>query len=482
MAVLAPIPNARAARATAVNPGFFHIMRRAYRRSAARVSIPIRNGRQVVLVPGKCSPRTRHSGGCAKLAVYPRMPTRSSDSRVLFRYPNFMYNAGGRVLSVFASEMQAVAVGWQLYGLTHRPLDLGLVGLAQFLAGILLFLVAGHTADRFPRKNILQFCMAGYALVPLLLAVFTLSGFRAVYPIYLVLLLNGTGRAFSMPASQALLPTLVPKEHFANAVAWSSSWFQMATIFAPMAGGLIYGMTGSPLPVYACSAVLYLAAFLSVSRIQMKAVTRTAKAAAPEMVFEGLRYIWKNKFVLGAISLDLFAVLLGGAVALLPVYAREILNVGAFGLGILRSAPGMGAIVMALVLAHHPLGRRQGTTMLWRVFGFGVFLGVFGVSRSVAVSVVALACLGACDTVSVVVRSTMVQLRTPDHMRGRVSAVNMVFIGASNEVGQFESGITAQWFGTVPAVVLGGGVTIAIVVLWSWLFPALRRVDKLTGA
>jgi MFS family permease len=214
----------------------------------------------------------------------------------------------------------------------------------------------------------------------------------------------------------------------------------------------------------------------------MKAVERTAKAAAPEMVFEGLRYIWKNKFVLGAISLDLFAVLLGGAVALLPVYAREILNVGAFGLGILRSAPGMGAIVMALVLAHHPLGRRQGTIMMWCVFGFGVFTVVFGLSRSVALSLVALAFTGACDMVSVVVRSTMVQLRTPDHMRGRVSAVNMVFIGASNEVGQFESGITAQWFGSVPAVVLGGIGTIVVVAAWTWLFPELRQAQYPVGA
>jgi MFS family permease len=214
----------------------------------------------------------------------------------------------------------------------------------------------------------------------------------------------------------------------------------------------------------------------------MKAVERTAKAAAPEMVFDGLRYIWKNKFVLGAISLDLFAVLLGGAVALLPVYAREILSVGAFGLGILRSAPGMGAIVMALVLAHHPLGRRQGTIMLCCVFGFGLFTMVFGLSRSVALSLVALAFTGACDMVSVVVRSTMVQLRTPDHMRGRVSAVNMVFIGASNEVGQFESGITAQWFGSVPAVVLGGIGTIVVVTAWTWLFPELRQAQETVGA
>ncbi len=406
------------------------------------------------------------------------MPKRSSEARVVFHYPNFLYHAGGRVLSVFASEMQAVAVGWQLYALTHRPLDLGLVGLAQFLPGILLFLFAGHAADRFPRKKILQFCMAGYGMVSLLLFVFTVRGLTAIYPIYLVLLLNGTARAFSMPASQALLPTLVPQEHFAQAVAWGSSWFQMATIFGPVLGGLVYGTTASPLPVYGTAALFYLAAFLSVSRIQVTAQQRPTQARPPEMVWEGLRYIWRNKFVLGAISLDLFAVLLGGAVALLPVYAREILKVGAFGLGILRSAPGMGAIVMALLLAHHPLGRRQGSIMLGCVCGFGLFIVVFGLSHNVALSLAALALTGACDMVSVVVRSTMVQLHTPDHMRGRVSAVNMVFIGASNEVGQFESGITAQWFGTVPAVVLGGLGTIVVVAAWTWLFPELREVRE----
>ena len=401
-----------------------------------------------------------------------------SDSRVALRYPNFLRHAGARVLSVLASEMQAVAVGWQIYGLTHRPLDLGLVGLAQFLPGVLLFLVAGHAADRFPRKKILEACAGGYALVSALLFIFTVHGITAVYPFYIVLLLNGTARAFSMPSSQSLLPSLVTEEHLANAIAWGSSWFQAATILGPVVGGLIYGLAASPLPVYALAAASYLAALFLYSRLDMTLVKQMRKAAAPEMVWEGLHYIWKNKFVLGAISLDLFAVLLGGAVALLPVYAREILAVGATGLGILRSAPGVGAILTALALAHRPLGKRQGAFMLCCVFGFGVFTVVFGISRSVALSLVALALSGACDMVSVVVRSTMVQLSTPDHMRGRVSAVNMVFIGASNEVGQFESGITAQWFGTVPAVVLGGIGTILVVVLWTWLFPELRRVPE----
>ncbi|MBV9746621.1 MAG: MFS transporter, partial [Acidobacteriia bacterium] len=214
----------------------------------------------------------------------------------------------------------------------------------------------------------------------------------------------------------------------------------------------------------------------STARVVRKAATSGA------MVFEGLRYVWRDKFVLGALSLDLFAVLLGGAVALLPVYASEILHVGATGLGLLRSAPGLGAILTALALAHRPLGKRQGTLMLWCVFGFGLWTLIFGISYNLAVSLVALALTGACDMVSVVVRSTMVQLRTPDHMRGRVSAVNMVFIGASNEVGQFESGITAQWFGTVPAVILGGIGTIVVVALWTWWFPELRRVQDTVAA
>jgi MFS family permease len=402
------------------------------------------------------------------------------NARVVFGYPNFLFHSSARVLSVLGAEMQAVAVGWQVFGLTHRPLDLGMVGLAQFLPGILLFLVAGHTADRVPRKRILEFSMGAYAAVSALLFVFTARGMTAVYPIYAVLLLNGIARAFSMPANQALLPTLVAAEHFPQAVAWGSSWFRTATILGPVAGGLIYGALGNPLPVYGLSTLLSLGALLFYSRIHLKDVERRAPARAPsgQMVFEGLRYIWNEKFVLGAISLDLFAVLLGGAVALLPVYASDILHVGATGLGLLRSAPGVGAILTALMLAHRPLGKRQGTVMLWCVFGFGLCTVIFGLSRNVALSLAALALTGTFDMVSVVVRSTMVQLHTPDHMRGRVSAVNMVFIGASNEVGQFESGITAQWFGTVPAVVLGGIGTIAVVAVWTWLFPELRTHNR----
>lgn len=403
----------------------------------------------------------------------------SAPARAAFQYPNFRYYMTARFLTVLATEMQAVAVAWQIYALTHQPLDLGLVGLAQFAPGVLLFLIAGHTADRVPRLRIIRTCYAAFSICSALLLILSLHGLGAVWPIYAVLLGNGVARAFNGPAGQAFLPLLVSEEHFPNAVTWSSSIFQAATVLGPTAGGVIYGVTQSPVPVYCCAAAAYLIAVLLVVRIRLKAALRPRAASTSVLVLEGLRYIWQNKLILGSISLDLFAVLLGGAVALLPVYARDILNAGTYGLGLLRSAPGAGAVLMALLLAYRPLRRRAGVTLFGCVFGFGIFTVVFGVSHSMLLSLIALALLGACDMVSVIVRHTLVQLTTPDAMRGRVSAVNMLFIGASNEVGQFESGITAQWFGTVPAVVLGGLGTIAVVLLWSWMFPSLRRVDSL---
>jgi MFS family permease len=286
-------------------------------------------------------------------------------------------------------------------------------------------------------------------------------------------------RAFNGPAGQAFLPLLVPEEDFPKAVAWNSSIFQAATIAGPVVGGLLYGWTASPTLVYICAAIEYLAALVTLAGIQALAAGGRRPAASYGMALEGLRYIRRNKLILGAISLDMFAVLLGGAVALLPVYARETLKIGASGLGILRSAPGVGALIMAVVVARWPLRRHAGAIMLWCVCGFGVFTVVFGLSHRLGLTLAALALIGACDMVSVIVRHTLIQLSTPDEMRGRVSAVNVVCLGASNEVGQFESGITAQWFGTAPAVVLGGLGTIAIVALWAWRFPALRRVDAL---
>ena len=401
--------------------------------------------------------------------------------RVAFTYPNFRYYMVARFLVVASTEMQAVAVAWQVYSLTHRALDLGLVGLAQFVPGLFLFLLAGHAADRFPRQRILLTCFGGFAACSLAFAALTLRGVTAVWPIYLVLLANGCVRVFNGPAGQALLPLLVPEEHFSNAVAWSATVFTGSTILGPMIGGLLYGFTGTPLPVYIGAAAAYVCGLGLVALIRTAAPQKPRGVQSLGTVLEGLRYIARNRLLLGVISLDLFAVLLGGAVALLPAYANDILKIGAKGLGLLRAAPGAGAMLTAMLLAHRPITRRAGALMLWFVAGFGVFTVVFGLSRNVALSVAALALVGACDMVSVVVRQTMIQLGTPDQMRGRVSAVNMIFVGASNELGQFESGVTAQWFGTAPAVVLGGLGTLAVVIAWNCIFPALRGVDELTG-
>jgi MFS family permease len=378
--------------------------------------------------------------------------------------------------------MISVAVGWQIYALTHRPLDLGLVGLAQFAPGVLLFLIAGQTADRVARQAILKVCYSGFALCAVALLAFSLHGITSIWPIYAVLLANGVIRAFQGPAGQAFLPQLVAPEHFPNAVTWGSSFFQTATILGPIAGGLIYGLASVPGPVYGCATIGYLIAVTLLWAIRPNIATRTKVEQPAGVILDGLRYIWRSKLILGCMSLDLFAVLLGGATALLPVYASEILHTGASGLGLLRAAPGVGAVAIAILLAHYPLRRKAGLSMLYCVFGFGVFTVVFGLSHSLALSLIALMLTGAFDMVSVIVRSTLIQLATPDEMRGRVSAVYMLFIGASNQLGQFESGITAQWFGTVPAVVLGGVGTIAVVFAWNWLFPALRRVDRLSSS
>jgi MFS family permease len=302
-----------------------------------------------------------------------------------------------------------------------------------------------------------------------------------VYPIYAVLLMNGVVRAFSGPVHQAFLPMLIKTEDLPNAVAWGSSIFQGAMVLGPVMGGLVYGFAGSAIPVYAIAAIEYGCALLLMLAIHIEVPQQPRRKVSAGVVWEGLRYIWRNQLILGAISLDLFAVLLGGAVALLPVYARTILNTGALGLGVLRAAPGFGAVVMAMLLAHWPLRRNAGTAMLWSVCGFGLFTIVFGLSHSLPVALVALLLVGACDMVSVVVRHTLIQLSTPDEMRGRVSAVNMVFIGASNEVGQFESGVTAQLFGTVPAVIAGGLGTLVVVGVWARAFPALRSIDDLAA-
>ena len=405
----------------------------------------------------------------------------ASAGRAAFTHPGFVLFQIARFLIVAAVEMQAVAVGWQVYEITKRPLDLGYVGLAQFLPAILLFPVSGHASDRFERRHVLSACYGGYAVCfALLLALVQRAG-HSVHSIYVVLILIGVVRSFNSTASRSILPQLVPGEHFPNAVAWNASIFQAATILGPSFGGILYAAFHGPSVVYVVAMLTAIGATISSFRIKPEVKARPREPLSFKTVFAGLHYIWRKKLILGAISLDLFAVLLGGAVALLPVYAREILHTGPWGLGLLRTAPGVGAAIMAVLLAHRPLRGRSGPTLLWSVAGFGIFTIIFGVSRSLTVSLIALLLLGASDMISVIIRATLTQLATPDEMRGRVTAVDMIFIGTSNEFGQFESGVTAQWFGTVPAVVLGGIGTLIVIVLWAWWFPELRHAGELTA-
>ena len=402
--------------------------------------------------------------------------------RVAFTHPDFLKYTLARFLLVLALEMLSVAVGWQVYEITHRPLDLGYVGLAQFLPGFALFLFAGHAADLFDRRQLLMWCYAGFALCSALLLLISWRAPHSVHLIYAVLALLGSVRSFNFPVSRAILPQLVPEEHFANAVAWNSSVFQIATIAGPAIGGIVYAIFRGPNIVYAIAVSISLLAMAMTMRIRILTAARSQEPISLKTVFAGFRFIWEKKLILGSISLDMFAVLLGGAVALLPVYAREILHTGPWGLGLLRSAPGVGAALMAIAVAHRPIRRRAGLTMLLCVAGFGIFTIAFGISRSLILSMVALLLVGASDMVSVIIRATLVQIATPDEMRGRVNAIDMLFIGVSNELGEFESGFTAQLFGTVPAVVLGGVGTLIVIGLWAWLFPKLRKADHLTVA
>jgi MFS family permease len=400
--------------------------------------------------------------------------------RAAFTHPAFVLFQTARFLIVSAIEMQAVAVGWQVYEVTKKPLDLGLVGLAQFLPGILLFPISGHTSDRFERRTVLSTCYAGFAVCFALLLMIARLGLHSVMPIYVVLVLLGIVRSFNSTASRSILPQLVSEEHFPNAVAWNATIFQTATILGPSFGGILYALARGPSAVYFLALLTAIGATVATFRIKPEAKARPREPMTLKTVFAGLHFIWSRKLILGAISLDLFAVLLGGATALLPVYAREIVHAGPWGLGLMRTAPGVGAALMAITLAHRPLRGRSGPVLLWAVAGFGVFTIVFGLSHSLTLSLFALLLAGACDMISVIIRATLTQLATPDQMRGRVNAVDMIFIGASNELGQFESGVTAQWFGTVAAVVLGGVGTLAVIGVWAWIFPELRQAGDLS--
>ena len=403
----------------------------------------------------------------------------SHSFRELLAQRSYVRFWGSRLFASSGMQMLMVAVGWQMYALTGSAWDLGLVGLYQFAPALLLALVAGHAADRFSRAHIVAACIALQAGVALALVLGTYGSWVSRGLLLAVSVALGVARAFQMPAQQALTPLLVPAPMLPRAMAFSSAGTQVAIMGGPALGGLIF-VAGAG-AVYLTCFFLFLTGSVLMARLQYQRVRSAASPISAENLLAGVRFIWRQKPVLGAISLDLFAVLLGGAVALLPIFARDILHTGPWGLGLLRAAPAVGAFGMSVVLTRWPMQRRVGARMLWAVALFGVATLVFGLSRNLLLSMIALAVTGAADMVSVVVRQTLVQLETPDVMRGRVSAVNSVFIGASNQLGEFESSATAALLGPVGSVVVGGIGTIALALLWFRMFPALATRDGMAG-
>lgn len=405
---------------------------------------------------------------------------RIKSGAVAFRNPGFPNYWIALLCTGFAVQIQTVAVGWQVYDLTRDPLDLGLIGLSQFAPALMLVLVTGTVADRYSRRFIIGICLFLMGLGAGGLLVLTAQGNPNVGLIFLLMALFGTARAFYNPARQSIVPNLVPPAQLSNAIAVNSSGAQIGTICGPVAGGLLYGIHpyaayGTALVLFCCGSILMLTL--------PKPAQRTARPVTNwETLFAGFSYIWSNKIVLGAISLDLFAVILGGAVALLPVYARDVLDVGPVGLGILRAGPGVGAIAVGIYLMLNPITDHAGRVMFAAVAAFGAFTMVFALSETVWISVLALVLIGGADMVSVFVRSTLIQLWTPDELRGRVNAVNQVFVGASNEVGGFRAGATAALIGPVAAVLIGGVGTLAVAGYWTRKFPELVQIRKLDGS
>jgi MFS family permease len=410
-----------------------------------------------------------------------------------FAFHDFRRYQFARSNAVLASEAQSVAVAWQVYSITHRPLDLGYTGLALFLPGLFFLLAAGHAADRFDRRLILIVTYCFQALCTALLFLLAYHHTSKVYPIYGVLFLIGTGRAFSGPAGTSLIPHLVPEEHFVNAVTWGGAIFQFANITGPALGGLLFTLPlirlfpasalatrldGAAI-VYFFSMMMLLWSVFLISSLHVRPGRMEHQAASLRVILAGFHYVARSQMLLGALSLDLFVMLLGGAVALMPIFAHQIFHSGPAGLGMLRAAPAVGSVVMSVLLARFPLRRHAGRHLFLAVSIFGAATVAFGLSRTLWVSLLALAISGAADSVSVIIRGSLVQLATPPAMRGRVSAVNSLFIGASNEVGSFESGLTAQWWGAVPATILGGVGALTVAALWSTFFPSLRHIDEL---
>jgi len=401
------------------------------------------------------------------------LPTRGLGA---LRHLDFRRYLAAGFLGGIAVQIQTVAVGWQVYAISHQPLDLGLIGLSQFLPFVLLVLPAGQVADRLDRRRILAACYALLAVGAVLLLALSLGRTTSTAPILAVMTLAGVARAFSMPTGQALLPNLVPSASFGNAVAVSSSSSEIASIAGPALGGILF--LAGPSVAYGAAAALLSVASLLLLGLRPPTAIRLPDAIGLSATFSGLRFVFSRPVVLGSISLDLFAVLLGGATALLPAFASDILQVGPAGLGLLRSAPAVGALLAAGAVAIWPLRRGVGGWMFGCVALFGAATVMFGLSSSFLLSLGALAVLGGADMVSVYIRHLLVQLETPDGIRGRVSAVNAVFIGASNELGEFESGIMAALFGLVPAVLIGGGGTLLVAAVWARLFPDLRRLHR----
>jgi MFS family permease len=394
----------------------------------------------------------------------------------LFRHRPFVLYWNARIFSAVAFQMIGVAVGWQMYSITGSAFDLGLVGLVQFLPSLVLVLLAGHLADLYDRRIIVQCCQALMACGALLLATGTLSGWISKGFILVAVFLLGIGRAFEAPTNQTLLPALVPVALFPRAVAASSTAQQVATITGPAIGGFLYLV--SPTFVYSVSFLLFFCAVLQLFFVHAERAVTARPPLTVRTVFAGLSYIVENRILLGVICLDLFAVLLGGATALLPIYAKDVFDVGPSGLGLLRAAPAIGALLVMASLAQAPLTRRIGRIEFAAVACFGVATIVFAISTSFWLSLAALAMLGASDAVSVVIRLTLVQLETPDEMRGRVSAVNSLFVSMSNQIGDFRAGIAAALFGAVPAVLFGGIGTLLVVGAFIKIFPQLYRIES----
>jgi MFS family permease len=405
------------------------------------------------------------------------MRTPTSPAASLWHHPAFVQFWFARIASGFGFQMLSVAVGWQIYEITGRALDLGLIGLVQFIPSVLLALPAGHVADQFERRRIVLLGQVVDLLAIVVLAALSLLHAAHEAGILALVFVVGVAKAFEFPAMQSMLPALVPPPMLARAMAVNGSAGQAAMIMGPALGGLLY--VAGPGVVYVVCALLYLASVILMSRLRYEQVQPKREPATLKTLFAGVHFIRARPDVLGVISLDLFAVLLGGATALLPIFAKDVLHTGPWGLGLLRAAPAVGALLMSLWLARHNLERRVGAIMFASVAGFGVATLAFALSTRLWLSLAALFALGAFDMVSMVIRGALVQLDTPDDMRGRVSAVNAIFINTSNQLGEFESGLLAAWMGAINATLVGGIGTLVVVGLWMWMFPTLRRRQRL---